>query len=60
MRLVAPHADDAYERVFAEFVRRIATAPRISCEPRGDRSPQWFDRLPLGLLTRVFPHTLRG
>lgn len=60
MRLVAPHADDAYERVFAEFVRRIAAAPRFSRAPRGDRPPQWFDRLPLGLLTRVFPHTLRG
>lgn len=56
--LVMPHANDAYERVFAEFAHRIAALPRISPEPKGDRPARLTDVLPLGLITRVLPGAL--
>lgn len=56
--LVMPHANDAYERVFAEFAHRIAALPRISPPSAADRPARLTDRLPLGLITRTLPGAL--
>lgn len=57
--LVLRHHDADYVGEVGQFVRRIAALPRISRPPRGDRIPQWSDRVPLGVLTRFFPAALR-
>lgn len=56
--LAAKHVGMSYEASFAEFVREIAAAPRISRAPTGGRVARWTDRLPLGLVTRAFPGAL--
>ena len=57
--VVQPHASPTtYEEVFAAFAQRIATLPRISREPRGDRRARLEDWLPLGLVTRWRPGAL--
>jgi glycosyltransferase involved in cell wall biosynthesis len=56
--LARPHGSGGYESVFGEFARRIAALPRISREPGGGRKERLTDRLPLGLITRVFPSAL--
>lgn len=55
--LARAHVGDAYERQFAEFVRRIDALPRRS---RADvpRPFRWHDALPLGLITRALPGAL--
>ena len=52
------HTPTQYDHDFASFTRAIAAMPRLSRDPTGKRPLQWFDCLPLGLITRAFPHTL--
>jgi glycosyltransferase involved in cell wall biosynthesis len=52
------HTPTQYDADFASFTHSIAAMPRISLKPTGTRSTQWFDWLPLGLITRAFPSAL--
>ncbi len=52
------HAVGDYERVFSDFVHRVAKLPRISRAPRGARQARLTDWLPLGLITRLLPGAL--
>jgi glycosyltransferase involved in cell wall biosynthesis len=56
--LVEPNRSGRYDSAFGEFVRRIADLPRISRGPGAARPGRLTDRLPLGLITRVFPAAL--
>ncbi|MDB4473827.1 glycosyltransferase family 4 protein [Opitutaceae bacterium] len=52
------HTPTQYDDDFSSFTRAIAEIPRLSRNPTGKRSLQWFDGLPLGLITRAFPSAL--
>lgn len=56
--LARPHCNAGYEKAFAEFVQRIASLPRISAVPTGRVRRRWFDPIPLGLLTRLYPDSV--
>ncbi len=56
--LTRRHDGGNYDRIFADFIRRIAELPRLSTEPRGDRPARLADWLPLGLITRAVPGAL--
>jgi glycosyltransferase involved in cell wall biosynthesis len=53
--LTARHCEAEYFRVFDEFVQRIADEPRVSAEHLAKRSFYFSDRLPFGLMTRLWP-----
>ena len=52
-QLAMTHTASGYDSTFADFAHRIATLPRVSRPPLGDRKTAWFERLPLGLVTRA-------
>lgn len=56
--LVAAHRPAAYASAYRELVRAVHAAPRLSRVPSGVPRARWFDRLPLGLITRAFPRAL--
>ena len=53
--LTQPHCEAEYFRVFDEFVQRIADEPRVSAERLAKRPFYFSDRLPFGLMTRLWP-----
>lgn len=55
--LVSRHTPDIYAREFADHLRDIAAAPRVS-DPARPRTERWADHLPLGLITRALPGAL--
>lgn len=52
------HTPTQYDDGFSSFTRAISHMPRLSWSPTGKRPLQWFDCMPLGLITRAFPTTL--
>jgi glycosyltransferase involved in cell wall biosynthesis len=57
-RLTSRHRGEKYQATFAAFMRRIATAPRISRADSNVRRSSLTDYLPLGVVTRLFPSAL--
>ena len=53
--LTARHCEAEYFRVFDAFVHRIADEPRVSGEHFAKRPFYFSDRLPFGLMTRLWP-----
>ncbi|MDP6679760.1 MAG: glycosyltransferase family 4 protein [Verrucomicrobiota bacterium] len=53
--LTARHCEAEYFRVFDAFVQRIADEPRVSGEHLAKRPFYFSDRLPFGLMTRLWP-----
>ena len=53
--LTARHTEAEYFRVFDAFVQRIANEPRVSAERLAKRPFYFSDRLPFGLMTRLWP-----
>ena len=49
------HSEVEYFRTFDEFVARIADEPRVSAEHLAKRPFYFSDRLPFGLMTRLWP-----
>ena len=56
--LALGHTPERYHDTFTQFVRRIAAMPRISREPRTDIHLRWWDRLPLGVISRFLKAAL--
>jgi glycosyltransferase involved in cell wall biosynthesis len=56
-QLVLPHLGDSYHEVFSDFVRKIASAPRVSASSFSPRRFYWSDHCPFGLMVRTW---LRG
>ncbi|MEC8989136.1 MAG: glycosyltransferase, partial [Verrucomicrobiota bacterium] len=54
-RLTNRHSEAEYFRTFDEFVGRITDEPRVSAERLAKRPFYFSDRLPFGLMTRVWP-----
>ena len=50
------HSEVEYFRTFDEFVARIADEPRVSAEHLAKRPFYFSDRLPFGLMTRLWPN----
>ena len=50
------HSEVEYFRTFDEFVSRIADEPRVSAEHLAKRPFYFSDRLPFGLMTRLWPN----
>ena len=50
------HSEVEYFRTFDEFVSRIADEPRVSAERLAKRPFYFSDRLPFGLMTRLWPN----
>ena len=50
------HSEVEYFRTFDEFVARIADEPRVSAERLAKRPFYFSDRLPFGLMTRLWPN----
>ncbi|MDP6795157.1 MAG: glycosyltransferase family 4 protein [Verrucomicrobiota bacterium] len=53
--LTQPHREAEYFRLFDAFVQRIAAEPRVSAERLAKRLFYFSDRLPFGLMTRLWP-----
>ena len=53
--LTTRHCEAEYFRVFDAFVHRIADEPRVSGEHFAKRPFYFSDRLPFGLMTRLWP-----
>lgn len=53
--LTKRHSEVEYFRTFDEFVARIADEPRVSAEHLAKRPFYFSDRLPFGLMTRLWP-----
>jgi len=53
--LTQTHCQAEYFRVFDAFVQRIAAEPRVSTEHLAKRPFYFSDRLPFGLITRLWP-----
>jgi glycosyltransferase involved in cell wall biosynthesis len=53
--LTERHSEAGYFRTFDEFVQRIADEPRASAERLANRPFYFSDRLPFGLMTRLWP-----
>jgi glycosyltransferase involved in cell wall biosynthesis len=56
--LAMRHTPERYHDAFSQFVRRIEALPRISQAATGPRRWRWWDRLPLGLISRFYPTAL--
>jgi len=54
-RLTNRHNEAEYFRTFDEFVGRITDEPRVSAERLTKRPFYFSDRLPFGLMTRLWP-----
>jgi glycosyltransferase involved in cell wall biosynthesis len=53
--LTGCHSEAGYFRTFDEFVQRIANEPRAAAERLTKRPFYFSDRLPFGLMTRLWP-----
>ena len=53
--LTERHSEAGYFRTFDEFVQRIADEPRAAAERLANRPFYFSDRLPFGLMTRLWP-----
>jgi glycosyltransferase involved in cell wall biosynthesis len=53
--LTGCHSEAGYFRTFDEFVQRIADEPRAAAERLANRPFYFSDRLPFGLMTRLWP-----
>ena len=53
--LTQRHSEAEYFRTFDEFVQRIADEPRAAAERLTKRPFYFSDRLPFGLMTRLWP-----
>jgi len=55
-KLTGQHSEREYFRIFDEFVKHIASEPRISMEHLAKRPFYFSDQLPFGLMTRLWPN----
>ena len=53
--LTARHTEAEYFRVFDAFLQRVAAEPSLSAERLAKRPFYFSDRLPFGLMTRLWP-----
>ena len=56
--LAMGHTVERYHDIFTQFVRRIAEMPRISRRPCAEVRLRWWDRLPLGIISRFLKPVL--
>jgi len=53
--LTQRHSEAEYFRTFDEFVARISNEPRVAADRLAKRPIYFSDRLPFGLMTRLWP-----